>query len=95
MTRVSLLGPPGTELAARHLTFSARGTAAAIKEAVSHLADPRQIKGVAVTGMGMDGLPVDEAGQAVAIGQQFEFAACRLIARQGGVQALGRLLDGV
>ncbi len=39
------------------------GTAAAIKEAVSHLADPRQIKGVAVTGMGMDGVPVDEAGQ--------------------------------
>ncbi len=39
------------------------GTAAAIKEAVTHLDDPRQIKGVAVTGMGMDGVPVDEAGR--------------------------------
>lgn len=39
------------------------GTAAAIKEAVAHLDDARQIKAVAVTGMGMDGVPVDEAGQ--------------------------------
>ncbi|MBE7553886.1 MAG: hypothetical protein HS126_22705 [Anaerolineales bacterium] len=38
-------------------------TTAAIKEAVSQLDDPRQIKGVAVTGMGMDGVPVDEAGR--------------------------------
>jgi xylulokinase len=37
-------------------------TAAAIKEAVSQLDDPRQIKGVAVTGMGMDGVPVDDSG---------------------------------
>lgn len=38
------------------------GTAAAMKEAVSKLEDPRHIKGVAVTGMGMDGVPVDEDG---------------------------------
>lgn len=38
------------------------GTAAAIKEAVARLNDPRQIKAVAVTGMGMDGLPIDEQG---------------------------------
>ena len=38
------------------------GTAAAIKKAVSQLDDPARIKGVAVTGMGMDGVPVDEAG---------------------------------
>lgn len=38
------------------------GTAAAIKEAMSHLDAPRHVKGVAVTGMGMDGLPVDESG---------------------------------
>ena len=37
-------------------------TAAAVKEAVSRLDDPRQIRGVAVTGMGMDGVPVDERG---------------------------------
>ncbi|MCL4296352.1 MAG: hypothetical protein KJ077_11515 [Anaerolineae bacterium] len=39
------------------------GAAAAIREAVAHLDNPRQIKGVAVTGMGMDGVPVDEAGR--------------------------------
>ncbi|GIK39419.1 MAG: xylulokinase [Chloroflexota bacterium] len=39
------------------------GTAAAIKEAVTHLDNPCQIKGVGVTGMGMDGVPVDEAGR--------------------------------
>lgn len=39
-----------------------RGTAAAIKEAIASLADPRDIKAVAVTGMGMDGLPVGEQG---------------------------------
>ncbi len=38
------------------------GTAAAIQEAVSQLDDPSQIKAVAVTGMGMDGVPIDEAG---------------------------------
>src|SRR5512135_3561774 len=39
------------------------GSAAAIREAVSRLDDPRRIKGVAVTGLGMDGVPVDEAGK--------------------------------
>jgi xylulokinase len=39
------------------------GTAQAIKEAVSQLGDASQIKGVAVTGMGMDGVPVDEEGK--------------------------------
>jgi xylulokinase len=38
------------------------GTAAAIKDAVAQLDDPRKLKAVAVTGMGMDGLPVDEQG---------------------------------
>jgi xylulokinase len=38
------------------------GSSAAIKEAVSQIDDPAQIKGVAVTGMGMDGVPVDERG---------------------------------
>jgi sugar (pentulose or hexulose) kinase len=38
------------------------GTAAAIKDAVAMLADPRCIKAVAVTGMGMDGVPVDGQG---------------------------------
>jgi xylulokinase len=38
------------------------GTAAAIKEAISQLREPRQIKAVAVTGMGMDGVPVDAKG---------------------------------
>ena len=39
------------------------GTAAAIREAVGKLDNPRRIRAVAVTGMGMDGLPVDAAGQ--------------------------------
>ena len=39
------------------------GTAAAVKEAVSRLDDPRQVRAVAVTGMGMDGLPVDAQGR--------------------------------
>ncbi len=39
------------------------GTAAAIREAVTALDDPRQVKAVAVTGMGMDGVPVDEQGK--------------------------------
>jgi xylulokinase len=38
------------------------GIAAAIREAVSRLDDPRQVRGVAVTGMGMDGLPIDDRG---------------------------------
>ncbi len=38
------------------------GTAAAVKDAVAQLDDPGNVKAVAVTGMGMDGLPVDEAG---------------------------------
>ncbi|MBI5030305.1 MAG: hypothetical protein HZB51_07245 [Chloroflexi bacterium] len=37
-------------------------TAAAIKQAVTKLDDPRDIKAVAVTGMGMDGVPIDEKG---------------------------------
>ncbi|RPI87600.1 MAG: hypothetical protein EHM41_04355 [Chloroflexi bacterium] len=39
------------------------GTSEAVKEAVAQLKDPRQIKAVAVTGMGMDGVPVDEQGR--------------------------------
>ena len=39
------------------------GTAAAIREAVAAFDDPRCIRAVAVTGMGMDGLPVDEEGR--------------------------------
>lgn len=39
------------------------GCAAAMREAVGQIGDARQVKAVAVTGMGMDGLPVDEAGQ--------------------------------
>ncbi len=38
------------------------GTAASIRDAVAQLDDPRHIRAVAVTGMGMDGLPVDEQG---------------------------------
>ncbi len=41
------------------------GTAAAMKEAVSKLDDPRQIKAVAVTGMGMDGGPIDKNGKSL------------------------------
>jgi len=39
------------------------GSAAAVRDAVAAIDDPGQIKAVAVTGMGMDGLPVDEDGQ--------------------------------
>ncbi|HVP19060.1 MAG TPA: FGGY-family carbohydrate kinase [Spirochaetia bacterium] len=39
------------------------GTADSIQEAVSKLKDPASIAAVAVTGMGMDGVPVDEKGQ--------------------------------
>ena len=35
------------------------GTADAIKEAVAQVVNPRNIKAVAVTGMGMDGVPID------------------------------------
>ena len=35
------------------------GTAQAIREAVGKLDHPDQVRAVAVTGMGMDGLPVD------------------------------------
>ena len=38
------------------------GTAEALKEAVAQLDDPAEIKAVAVTGMGMDGVPIDAAG---------------------------------
>src|SRR5512143_2441478 len=38
------------------------GTAAAIRSAVSQLDDPRNVRGVAVTGMGMDGVPMDGDG---------------------------------
>ncbi len=38
------------------------GTAEAIREAVGRLPGRRRIRAVAVTGMGMDGLPVDEQG---------------------------------
>jgi xylulokinase len=39
------------------------GVAAAMRDAVAKLDDPRHIKAVAVTGMGMDGVPIDEHGQ--------------------------------
>jgi xylulokinase len=39
------------------------GTAAAIKAAVAQIPDPRQIRAVAVTGMGMDGVPMDSEGR--------------------------------
>jgi len=39
------------------------GTAAAIRDALASLDDPRSVKGIAVTGMGMDGVPIDEAGR--------------------------------
>ena len=39
------------------------GAAAAVRDAVGGLTDRRQIRAVAVTGMGMDGLPVDEDGR--------------------------------
>jgi len=39
------------------------GTAAAIRDALAALDDPRQVKAVAVTGMGMDGVPIDEEGK--------------------------------
>ena len=39
------------------------GAAAAVRDAVAQLDDPGLIRGVAVTGMGMDGLPMDESGK--------------------------------
>lgn len=39
------------------------GTAAAIKEAVAQLSDPGLVKAVAVTGMGVDAVPLDEDGK--------------------------------
>ncbi len=38
------------------------GAADSVREAVSAIGDADRIKGVAVTGMGMDGLPIDKAG---------------------------------
>lgn len=38
-------------------------TAAAVRDAVASLDDPRKIKAVAVTGMGMDGVPIDDGGR--------------------------------
>ena len=38
-------------------------TAAACREAVSQIDEPARIKGVAVTGMGMDGVPMDSGGK--------------------------------
>lgn len=39
------------------------GTASACKEAIAALDDPSLIRGVAVTGMGMDGVPIDSRGK--------------------------------
>ncbi|OHE75795.1 MAG: hypothetical protein A2107_03185 [Verrucomicrobia bacterium GWF2_62_7] len=39
------------------------GTAEALREAVSRLDDPKKIRAIAVTGMGMDGVPVDKDGR--------------------------------
>ena len=38
-------------------------TAAAIRDAVGQIDDPKQIRAVAVTGMGMDGVPIDGEGK--------------------------------
>ncbi len=38
------------------------GAAEAVKDAVAQIDDPHRIKAVAVTGMGMDGVPIDEQG---------------------------------
>lgn len=42
-----------------------QGSAAAVREAVEQLDDPALIRGVAVTGMGMDGVPIDAQGQSL------------------------------
>jgi len=41
------------------------GVSDCLREAVGQLGDARQIRGVAVTGMGMDGLPIDAHGHAL------------------------------
>jgi xylulokinase len=41
------------------------GVCAALRDALAAVDDPRRVAGVAVTGMGMDGVPVDEAGEAL------------------------------
>lgn len=38
------------------------GSASAVKEALSQIEDPASVKAIAVTGMGMDGVPVDASG---------------------------------
>lgn len=38
-------------------------TASAVCEAVSQISDPSEIRGIATTGMGMDGLPMSEEGE--------------------------------
>jgi xylulokinase len=39
------------------------GVAESLREAVAQLDDPKRIRGVAVTGMGMDGVPLDRTGR--------------------------------
>jgi xylulokinase len=39
------------------------GVAESIQEAISKIDDPSAVRGVCVTGMGMDGLPIDENGE--------------------------------
>ncbi|MCU0875983.1 MAG: FGGY-family carbohydrate kinase, partial [Pirellulaceae bacterium] len=39
------------------------GVAESLREAIGQLDDPSRIRGVAVTGMGMDGVPLDEQGR--------------------------------
>ena len=39
------------------------GTASPIQDVVNELGDPKEIAAVAVTGMGMDGLPIDANGE--------------------------------
>ncbi len=41
------------------------GTAAAIRDAVAAIDDPKSIKACAVTGMGMDGVPIDAEGNSL------------------------------
>jgi xylulokinase len=40
-----------------------RGTAESLRQAVANVDDPKSIRAVAVTGMGMDGVPMDDKGQ--------------------------------
>jgi xylulokinase len=39
------------------------GTAEALREAVARIDDPKKVRGLAVTGMGMDGVPMDAQGR--------------------------------